>query len=268
MYWSTGQFVLGIFKGPAIVAVYAIAIQLEHMYMSFSGAIVGVFLPKITNMVVKGNQDKEISDLFIKSGRVQFIVMAFIWTGFILFGRPFINIWAGPDYSDAYWISLLFFVPLTIPLIQNLGITVLQARNKMKFRSLVMIVISFASLAISIPLAKKFGGIGCAIGTSLALVAGQIVAMNIYYYNKMNIDIPTFWKEIIKMCIAPLIVSLISFYFLQNVSIKNFAQLTIYILIFCAIYIPCFWFMSMNHYERDLFSSPIKYLASKISSNH
>lgn len=138
----------------------------------------------------------------------------------------------------------------------------------MKFRSLVMIVISFASLAISIPLAKKFGGIGCAIGTSLALVAGQIVAMNIYYYNKMNIDIPTFWKEIIKMCIAPLIVSLISFYFLQNVSIKNFVQLTIYILIFCAIYIPCFWFMSMNHYERDLFSSPIKYLASKISSNH
>lgn len=268
VYWSTGQFVLGIFKGPAIVAVYAIAIQLEHMYMSFSGAIVGVFLPKITNMVVKGNQDKEISDLFIKSGRVQFIVMAFILTGFILFGRPFINIWAGPDYSDAYWISLLFFVPLTIPLIQNLGITVLQARNKMKFRSLVMIVISFASLAISIPLAKKFGGIGCAIGTSLALVAGQIVAMNIYYYNKMNIDIPTFWKEIIKMCIAPLIVSLISFYFLQNVSIKNFAQLTIYILIFCAIYIPCFWFMSMNHYERDLFSSPIKYLASKISSNH
>lgn len=110
VYWSTGQFVLGIFKGPAIVAVYAIAIQLEHMYMSFSGAIVGVFLPKITNMVVKGNQDKEISDLFIKSGRVQFIVMAFILTGFILFGRPFINIWAGPDYSDAYWISLLFFV--------------------------------------------------------------------------------------------------------------------------------------------------------------
>jgi O-antigen/teichoic acid export membrane protein len=77
IYWSTGQFVLGMFKGAMVVAVYAIAIQLQGIYMSFSTAISGVFLPRITSMVTKGNDEKAISDIFIRIGRIQYIVMAF-----------------------------------------------------------------------------------------------------------------------------------------------------------------------------------------------
>ena len=71
IYWSTGQFVLGAYAGTAVVAVYAVAIQLQQMYMSFSTAISGVFLPKVTAMAVKDSDGKAISDLFIKTGRIQ-----------------------------------------------------------------------------------------------------------------------------------------------------------------------------------------------------
>lgn len=108
IYWSTGQFILGIYKGAATVAVYAVAIQLQGIYMSFSTAISGVFLPRVTAMVTKENNEKAISDLFIRTGRIQYIVMAFMLTGFILFGRPFIHLWAGTDYDEAYYIALLF----------------------------------------------------------------------------------------------------------------------------------------------------------------
>ena len=130
IYWSTGQFVLGAYAGTAVVAVFAIAIQLEHMYMSFSTAISGVFLPKVTAMAVRESDGKAISNLFIKTGRIQYCVMILVLTGFFLFGRQFIRLWAGEGYDDAYIISMLFFVPLTVPLIQNLGITILQARNQ------------------------------------------------------------------------------------------------------------------------------------------
>ena len=148
IYWSTGQFVLGMFAGAMAVAVYAIAIQLEHIFMSFSTAITNVFLPKITAMVARGHSEKEISDLFIRTGRIQYLVMAFILTGFILFGKQFVILWAGSAYEEAYYISLLFFIPLTVPLIQNLGITILQARNQMKFRSSLYVVIAICSLYI------------------------------------------------------------------------------------------------------------------------
>ena len=48
---------------------------------------------------------------------------------FIVFGRPFIHLWAGTNYDDAYWITLLFFVPLTVPLIQNVGISFCSFRQ-------------------------------------------------------------------------------------------------------------------------------------------
>ena len=59
IYWSTGQFILGIYRGAVSIAVYAVAIQLQGMYMMFSTAISGVFLPKVTAMVAKDNNKKD-----------------------------------------------------------------------------------------------------------------------------------------------------------------------------------------------------------------
>ncbi|MEG1581428.1 MAG: oligosaccharide flippase family protein, partial [Bacteroidaceae bacterium] len=264
IYWSTGQFVLGMYSGAMAVAVYAIAIQLQSIYMSFSCAISGVFLPKVTAMVTKSNNEKEISDLFIRTGRIQYIVMVFILTSFIIFGRQFILLWAGPAYEDAYLIALLFFMPLTIPLIQNLGITILQARNQMKFRSLLYIFIAVGSLGISIPLAKMYGGIGCAVGTAIALTLGQIIVMNIYYHKKIHLNILLFWKEIGKMSITPIIIGCVSFYVLSDFPNLTILSLTLAILLFVCAYIPIYWFSGMNKYERDLFAAPIINLYHKI----
>ena len=267
IYWSTGQFVLGMFKGAAVVAVYAVAIQLQGIYMGFSTAISGVFLPKVTAMVTKENDEKAISDLFIRTGRIQYIIMVFILTGFIVFGKSFICLWAGEDYMDAYWIALCFFIPLIVPYIQNLGITILQARNQMKFRSILYVIIAVVSLCISIPFAKQYGGIGCAVGTAFALIAGQIIAMNVYYHRVIHIDIPQFWKEIGKMSIIPLIIGLL-FYSLFNVyEISTVWMLIIGILVFSLVYIPMFCFFGMNSYEKGLFFSPVQRNVNRFLKN-
>ena len=265
IYWNTGQFVLGAFVGTAAVAVFAIAIQLEHIYMQFSTAISTVFLPKVTGMVTKNDNRKEISDLFVKTGRIQYIVMSLILSGFIVFGRDFINLWAGEGYKDVYIITLMFFATLLIPLIQNLGITILQARNQMKFRSLLYIGIAVVSLGFQIVLSKEYGGIGCAIGVSGALLLGQGLIMNIYYRKKQDLDVLKFWKEILKMSVVPIILIIVSMYFLRNVTLDSWVELGGAIGIFTVVYIPLFWIFSMNKYERDLFISPIKSLINKVS---
>ena len=264
IYWSTGQFVLGMFKGAATVAVYAVALQLQSIYMGFSTAISGVFLPKVTGMVTRNNSEKEISDLFIRTGRIQYIIMAFILTGFIVFGKYFILLWAGPDYEQSYWIALCFFIPLTVPLIQNLGITILQARNQMKFRSTVYVIIALVSLLISIPLAKRFGGIGCAIGTSFALTAGQIVSMNIYYYRKIHIDIPSFWKEIGRMSVFPIVIGILATFCTSLFYPDSIGKLLVAIIIFSVIYLPLFGITSMNTHERNLIGKPVRLMVQRI----
>lgn len=258
IYWSTGQFVLGAFAGTAVVAVFAVAIQLEHMYMSFSTAISGVFLPKVTAMTVRDSDGKSISDLFIKTGRIQYCVMILVLTGFFLFGRQFIHIWAGEGYDEAYTIAMLFFVPLTVPLIQNLGITILQARNQMKFRSLLYLVISLVSLGAQIPLSKYYGGVGCACAIAGALVLGQIIVMNIYYQAKQKINIVGFWFEIAKMSIVPAILTIAGYYVLQQIALDSVVKLILGIVAYLVVYLPLFYLFSMNAYERDLIVKPLK----------
>lgn len=256
VYWSTGQFVLGAMVGTAAVAVFAIAIQLEGMYMQFSTAISSVFLPKVTAMVATNRSRKEISDLFIRTGRIQYIVLAYILSGFIIFGRQFIELWAGAGYSDAYIISLLFFIPLTVPLIQNLGITILQARNEMKFRSVLYIIIALVSLAMQIVLTGYFGGIGCAMGVSGALVVGQILIMNVYYRRRQDLDIKTFWKEISKMSIIPIVLIFSSMMVIRHFfALDSWGKLILGIAAFSLVYIPLFFRFSMTDEERNLFIS-------------
>lgn len=266
IYWSTGQFVLGIYRGAVAIAVYAVAIQLQSMYMMFSTAITGVFLPRVTAMVAKENNEKAISDLFIRTGRLQYIVMAFILSAFIVFGKSFILLWAGDGYEDAYYFSLMFFIPLFVPLIQTLGITILQARNQMKFRSLTYIVIALSSLALSILFAKSYGGYGCALATGMALLLGQGVIMNIYYQRKQHLDIMTFWREISKMSFVPICfiavgVLVTSSSFFTDVSITKFVGIG---LLFSLCYILVFWRFSMNDEERTLFVKPLIALRNKI----
>lgn len=268
IYWSTGQFVLGVYRGAVAIAVYAVAIQLQSMFMMFSTAISGVFLPKVTAMVTKENNEKEISNLFIRTGRLQYIVMAFILSAFIVFGKPFILLWAGNGYEDAYNISLMFFIPLTVPLIQNLGITILQARNQMKFRSLLYIFIALASLALSILLAKPYGGYGCAFSTSLALLVGQVVVMNIYYQRKQHLDIIKFWKEISKMSVVPALLVIMgllatNYFFINKVSVLNLLGSG---LLFTAVYGVTFWIFSMNKSEKELFAMPVGKFLMRISN--
>lgn len=259
IYWSTGQFVLGAVSGTIAVSVFAIAIQFQSMYMMFSTAISSVFLPKVTGMVTRNDNPKEISDLFIRTGRIQNIVMSMILFGFIVFGQQFIILWVGVEYTSAYYMALVFFVALYIPLIQNLGITILQARNQMKFRSLLYIVIAALALVSEVILSKAWGGIGCALAISAALLLGQGLIMNIYYHIKQNLNIIKFWREIVKMNIAPAMISICFIYMLKSstFSLDSWLSMGTGILCYGVIYIPVCYFFSINRYERGELVKPI-----------
>ena len=266
IYWSTGQFVLGIYKGSVAIAIYAVAIQLESMYMMFSTAISSVFLPKVMSMVTKGSSNEEISNLFIRTGRIQYIVMAYILSAFIVFGKQFIILWAGDDYADAYYLTLMFFVPLTVPLIQNLGILILQARNQMKFRSMLYIVIALCSLGLSIYLAQIYGGYGCAFATGMALLIGQGLIMNIYYQEKQRINIKVFWWEILKMSIVPAVFIVVGLYALNHFEPSNMTVLdfTKYLILYTVLYIPLFLIFSINKEEKDLLLYPVLLIIRRV----
>src|SRR5690554_6360143 len=166
IYWKTDQIILGIISGTSAVAVYSIASQLDSYYIRFSSNINNVFLPRISAISAKTKDMSEINQIFNKVGRIQFAIMSLILTGFVLYGKEFIGFWAGKDFTPAYYMALIVMIPLLVPLIENMGIIILQAKNKHSFRSKVYLMIAVLNIILTIPLAKLYGGIGCAVATS------------------------------------------------------------------------------------------------------
>lgn len=256
--WNTGQIILGAVAGTTAVAVFAIAIQFIRLYLQFSTSISGLFLPRISMMIANNASSMELTKMMIRYGRVQYIIMAYILSGFILFGHPFICIWAGENYENAYYMALIIMIPITIPLIQNIGLSILQGMNLQGFRSIVLIMIAIVNVIISIPLAKVFGGIGVAIGTGLSYVVGNGIIMNIYYHRKIGLDIPLFWRNIVLISI-PVALSLAVGYGINYfIAKENLLFLVFKIGLFSVEYFVLMWFFAFNNYEKNLVNPFIK----------
>ena len=202
VFWKTNQIILGIISGTNAVAVYSIASLIYMNYMALSVAISGVYLPHVTGMVAKKEPVEKLSELFIQIGRWQYYLLALVATGFIIFGRQFISLWAGPGFEDSYIITILIILPFTVDLIQNIGLAILQAMNQYDFRARVYFMTGVLNLLLAIPLGIKYGGIGCAVATGLSMLVGNGFIMNWYYAKGIHLAIREFWKQIGKISVV------------------------------------------------------------------
>lgn len=262
--WSVDKFLLGRLSGTAAVAVYGVGAQINSMYLQFSTAVSNVFVPRVNAIVASSDDNNELTKLFIKVGRIQFIIMALILTGFLFVGKPFIQFWAGVSYAEAYYVVLLLIVPVTVPLIQNLGIEIQRAKNKHKARSIVYFFIAIANILISIPLIKRYGPSGAALGTAIALCAGNILFMNWYYHNKLGINIAEFWKNIFSFIPALILPCIVGICIMKFYEIKNFAMLAAAIVMYTAVYCLSMYILGMNESEKHMITAPIRKIAKRM----
>jgi O-antigen/teichoic acid export membrane protein len=261
--WSIDKFLLGRFRGTAEVAVYSVGFTLCQMYIMFSTSLSGLFTPRIHSIVNSTCdnpilQKKELTNIFIRVGRIQLIILGFIFSGIALFGRYFIlNIWAGQEYDNAYIVAILLISTITIPLIQNIGIEIQRAENKHQFRAIVYSIMALINLGLSIKLCQLYGAVGSAIGTAISFLLANGIIMNIYYHIKCNINVILFWKEIIKLTTAiipPVILGLVLKRLFDINSILRFA---VSIAVYTVFYCVSMWFLGMNNYEKGLIIQPL-----------
>ena len=261
--WSVGKFLLGRLSGTTAVAIFGLGAQINSMYLQFSTSISNVFVPKVNRIVATSDDNSELTKLFTKVGRVQFIILALIFTGFIFFGQPFMVFWGGEGYADSYYIALWLILPVTVPLIQNLGIEIQRAKNKHKARSIVYFCIAIANVLISIPLIRVVGTVGAAMGTGISLIAGNIIFMNWYYQKHIGLDMFYFWKSISKFIpslVAPCIMGVL---IMQFVTINSLIVLGLWIVLYAAVYCVSMYFLGMDNEEKQMVMGPIRKLIKR-----
>ena len=95
-------------------------------------------------------------------------------------------------------------IPSCIPLVQSVANSITQAKNMHRFRSLTYLFIAVLNIAGTYVLVHTSGIIGAAVMTGLANIVGQGFLMNWYYWKRVGLNIPRFWKNILNIEEMPL----------------------------------------------------------------
>lgn len=152
---------------------------------------------------------------------------------------------------------MLLIIPVTVPLIQNLGVEIQRAKNMHKARSVVYFCIAIANVAISIPLIRMLGPSGAALGTGISLTVGNIFFMNWYYHNRIGLNMLYYWKNIAKFIPALILPILVGIAMNMFISMDSFLILCVCIVIYAAVYCFSMWIWGMNSYERQIITESI-----------
>ena len=267
LYNSTDTMIIGAIPMLATigVAIYNIGMTFTSMMLSFSVGLLNVLTPRINMMVFSGSDNTELTNMMIRVGRLQCYIVSIVCSGFIVFGPEFIHLWAGEGYEDAYWVALATMIPACIPLVQNVAMNIIVAQNKHRFRSLTLLFIAIINVIGTLLAVNPFGIIGAAVVSGLAGVLGQGIILNWYYWKKIGLQIPRFWKDVGKLFIFPAVLAGIFLFIKQFVSFDSWLWLFAGIIIYSVIFILFNWFVVMNDYEKDILREPIRKLRNKLA---
>lgn len=240
-----------------IITMYSSALSIYAIYNSVISVFVNIYLPKATRLVMQDRTGEELTDFVIGPGRVQAVIAVGILTGFGLFGKNFISIWIGDRYQDAYSVAMMLMGPVTIPLVQNVCLSILDAKLKRLFRSATLVIMAVINVILSIILVRFMGFWGAALGTVISLLVGHGLLMNLYYHKIIGLNVPRMFREIFAgilpagllsgLCCVPLVL------LMDN----SFGAFVIKCAIFVILYVAALWLIGLNRTEKKMVTKMI-----------
>lgn len=263
IYWKVDHLILGVFSADSEIAVSQTGSQLANYFIQISTTLAALFLPRVTKMVVDNCDGRALTNVMIKIGRIQFLILGLLFTGFTIVGHQFIMQWMKAGFVHSYYIALMLMIALFVPEIQTVGLNILYAKNMHRFRACMLLVISLLNIFLSIPLAKSYGALGAAVGTALSLLLGNGLILNFYYDRAVGLEMKRFFRETCHGLLPAMLVSLALSCITFLIPQQGWGFFVLRGVIVTGIYCGMQWLFGMNRYEKDLLISPVKKLFRK-----
>ena len=199
--------------GSVEVAIFSLASTLEGYVYTFSDAINGMFMPKISRIFASENSEKEINSLMCKVGKYHVYTIGLIILGFISLGQNFINIWLGVGYDNVYFCAALLMLPSLIDVPQQVARTSLLTLNVVKQQAFIYLLMAVINIVTSVILVPHFGAMGAAIAVCVAY-GFRTFMFNLLYKKKLPVKLGSYFKNVyLKWSIAAILTLLSGFVF-------------------------------------------------------
>lgn len=260
--WQLGQLVLGLNYDTTIVAIYAVAITLGNYYGAFSSAIASVFLPKAMKMVTSNASNKELTNMFIRISRIILLVLLFVLGGFVLVGKDFVYFWVGDEFKDSYLQVILMMIGLLPLLSQGFATNILEAKNKLQFRGLLLLGLTILGTIFGAYLSLEYSATGMILGTVIFMLIDRII-ISWYYNYKIKLEMVRYYKETFNLYLFSGLLILLIVYLNQFIPEHSIKYSLLKVITYTIIYVLVFRVL-LTESEKTLFKGIIFKLRKKI----
>ncbi len=258
--WQVDKFLLARFWGTEEIAVYSLGSNFSNCFMSLAGAITTLYVPYANRLVAEKRGDAALSALMIRIGRIQFMLGTFVFSALVFFGRPFIRIYAGKGFENAYGVSLLLIAPLIIPLSMELWFHIARAKALHKTSTAVFTLVALLNTLISIPLCRRYGEMGAAAGTCIGMFIANNGFQIWYSQHVIHLDMKLWAKNLLHICPALILPCGVGIAMMKWIPINTLRDFLMWAVVYTAITAVSFWLFALNDSEKDLLRVPLKCL--------
>lgn len=248
---NSSSFILGMFRSPKIVATFAIAIQIENVFIMITATLTNIFKPKVNKMVDADVNKELLTDFMIKVGRIQMTILLFLLGGFIVVGQFFIKMWAGSENIMAYWLVILMASVSIIPWSQEVGIEIQKAMNKHIFRSVLYIFFAIINIVCTTYGSIKFGLFGAVSGYLISFIFANGIAMNWYFQARMGLDMRRYWIRTIGVMVPFLVGTITGLLFGYFFAINSIVLFLVSGLLYSIVYAFVYLEFTATDFERN-----------------
>lgn len=192
MIFAIAPTILGIFSGSVPIAIFGIANTIEGYVFSFSNALGGLFLPKVSRIVLSEGGD--VVPLMVRVGRIQFYVVGAVVMGFICVGKEFITLWVGDGFIESYFCTILLIIPSLLQLPQEIGMQAIIAENKVKQQASVWVLVAMINIILSFLMTWLYGVLGLCLSICISFFV-RTIGMDVIFKRELHIDVLRFFRE-------------------------------------------------------------------------
>lgn len=240
------------------ITMYSSALSIYGVYNTMILVFSDVFFPQAVHMVENEASSEKLLGLVVKAGRIQATIAVGVLGGFGLFGRNFIELWIGSAYSNAYFVALILMLAVTIPLVQSVCISILDAKLKRMCRSVVLCMMAGLNVVATVYLVDIMGFWGAVLATTLSLLIGHGLLMNIYYQKAIGLDVIRMLREIFRGSLSAGIVAAVVCLPLALFVGNSWLLFLVKCLAFCGVYGGCLYLWGWNDQEKSQFKKLLK----------
>lgn len=203
-------FMIGIFRTASEVGIYNVALPTANLLVIVPTALMGLFMPVITELYSKKKKE-DVKDLSKIISKWIFFANLPIFFLIFLFSKPILTIAFGSEYVVGYVALSVLLIGYLIASLSHTYSSILSMIKKTKVIMYVVIITTLINIILNYILIPKIGIVGGAIATSISLIlACLFFAIYTYKFTKIQPLKLNYFKGILSGLIALLLIYYLS----------------------------------------------------------